>query len=72
MTKGHEEASEAIVNRYVPLAQCTDKDQSLIGAIIRVEEIAKKKGVSMAQVAIAWMLAQDVVRRSFCRTAPYG
>lgn len=25
----------------------------------RVEEIAKKKGVTMAQVSLAWVLAQD-------------
>src|SRR5699024_5733191 len=27
----------------------------------RVEEIAKKKGVTMAQVSLAWLLHQDVV-----------
>lgn len=29
--------------------------------IIRVEEIAKKKQASMAQIAIAWMLSKDGV-----------
>ena len=28
---------------------------------ISVDEIAKKKGVSMAQVAIAWSLSKDVI-----------
>ena len=27
----------------------------------RVEEVAKKKGVSMAQIAVAWTLAKDGV-----------
>ena len=29
--------------------------------IKRVEEIAKKKGITMAQVAVAWCLAKDQV-----------
>jgi len=29
------------------------------GIVNRVEELAKKKGVSMAQVATAWVLAND-------------
>jgi aryl-alcohol dehydrogenase-like predicted oxidoreductase len=29
--------------------------------VIRVEEISKKKGVTMAQVALAWELSKDEV-----------
>lgn len=36
----------------------TDIDKRVIG---RVEEIAKKKGVSMATIAIAWCLSKDKV-----------
>ncbi|WWC85181.1 uncharacterized protein L201_000039 [Kwoniella dendrophila CBS 6074] len=40
----------------------TDKpDESRKAINERVEEIAKKKGVSMAQVALAWVLANDAV-----------
>lgn len=34
---------------------------SLLGSHLRVEELAKKKGVSMAQIAVAWNLAKEGV-----------
>ena len=34
----------------------TEADKTIIN---RVEEIAKKKGVSMAQISIAWSLSKD-------------
>ena len=34
---------------------------SLIRNILSVEELAKKKNVSMAQISIAWLLQQDPV-----------
>jgi aryl-alcohol dehydrogenase-like predicted oxidoreductase len=36
----------------------TDIDEQIIG---RVEELAKKKGVSMATIATAWCLSKDQV-----------
>ena len=37
-------------------------DRSLVYSHFRrVEEVAKKKGVSMAQIAVAWTLAKDGV-----------
>ena len=37
-------------------------DRSLVYShFCRVEEVAKKKGVSMAQIAVAWTLAKDGV-----------
>ena len=52
-----------------PRTQQSSKGQpyvSLSGVLIyphfcRVEEVAKKKGVSMAQIAVAWTLAKDGV-----------
>ncbi len=37
------------------------KDQSTTDIIAKVEEIAKRKSVSMAQVAVAWMLSKPGV-----------
>ena len=31
----------------------------LVNVLFRVEEIANKKGVKMAQIALAWSLAKD-------------
>ncbi|KZT33901.1 Aldo/keto reductase [Sistotremastrum suecicum HHB10207 ss-3] len=36
-------------------------DEANLDIVKRVEEIAKKKGASMAQIAIAWILSKDVV-----------
>ncbi|KZT32566.1 Aldo/keto reductase [Sistotremastrum suecicum HHB10207 ss-3] len=36
-------------------------DEGNLEIVKRVEEIAKKKGISMAQVAVAWILSKDVV-----------
>ena len=45
-----------IVTRYVaPRRTCF----ALLTRVCRVEELAGKKGVSMAQVALAWSLAKD-------------
>ena len=37
------------------------KNQSTTDIIAKVEEIAKRKGVSMAQLAVAWMLSKPGV-----------
>lgn len=34
----------------------------------RVEEIAKKRNISMAQVALAWILSKDGICSSFLRS----
>ena len=39
----------------------TYKDQSTTDIIATVEEIAKRKGVSMAQIAVAWILSKPGV-----------
>lgn len=59
MVNGAEEASAQIINRCVymfflnsaPLSRNT----------LSVEELAKKKNTSMAQISIAWLLQQDPV-----------
>lgn len=46
-------------DKYMKLLnQYTDVDSQIIQ---RVEEIANSKGVSMAQVSLAWMLSKDVI-----------
>lgn len=46
---------ETIVNRYAGFLL----RKTVIHRLIRVEELAKKKGVTMAQIAIAWILTKD-------------
>ncbi|OSC96861.1 aryl-alcohol dehydrogenase [Trametes coccinea BRFM310] len=41
------------INRY--------KNESTVNVVSRVEEVAKKRGISMAQVAIAWILSKPGV-----------
>ena len=49
------------VSRYA----ATDADGAIVG---RVEEIAKKKDISMAQVALAWILSKDGMSFHFSET----
>lgn len=51
------EKSDKMLNAMIRGKE-TDIDKRVIG---RVEEIAKKKGVSMATIAIAWCLSKDKV-----------
>ncbi|KAM3075517.1 CSG1/SUR1-like protein [Clarireedia jacksonii] len=51
------EKSEQVLNAMIRSKE-TDIDKTIIG---RVEEIAKKKGVSMANIATAWCLSKDSV-----------
>ncbi len=44
------------VDDMVGLYERTEGNKQIVG---RVEEIAKKKGVSMAQIACAWSLQKD-------------
>ncbi|KAG1885006.1 aryl-alcohol dehydrogenase [Suillus subluteus] len=46
--------SDSAINSYVQ----HESDQDIMS---RLEEVAKKKGASMAQIALAWSLAQDIV-----------
>jgi 1-deoxyxylulose-5-phosphate synthase len=39
-------------------ARTEEADQKIVG---KVQEIAEKRGVPMAQIALAWMLQKDVV-----------
>jgi aryl-alcohol dehydrogenase-like predicted oxidoreductase len=49
--------TEEIIKRCVRVSACITKEIRLTGN--RVEEVAKKRGISMAQVALAWMLTKD-------------
>lgn len=49
--------SEAIINRCVLILHSCDAAH---GSKCRIEELAGKKGVSMAQVSIAWLLHKGV------------
>ncbi|KAJ5544973.1 hypothetical protein N7535_006640 [Penicillium sp. DV-2018c] len=51
------EGSDGVLNMFVRSRE-SEADKAIID---RVEELAKKKGVSMAQIAIAWSLAQKGV-----------
>ena len=61
MVKGAEEASAEIINRYGSSDIVLIKLALLSRNILSVEELAKKKNVSMAQISIAWLLQQDPV-----------
>jgi len=60
MVKGVEEASAEIINRCVVVVYSL-YFRPLSRRILSVEELAKKKNVSMAQISIAWLLQQDPV-----------
>ena len=59
MLKGAEEASAEIINRFVLVSSFTMQIPE--SRILSVEELAKKKNVTMAQISIAWLLQQDPV-----------
>lgn len=60
--KGHLPQQSSFVSRY--------KDLPSTQAIVeRIEELAKKKGISMAQVAIAWCLNRDGELSYCCSSA---
>ena len=61
MVKGAEEASAEIINRYVRVILFLIDSAPLSRNVPRVEELSKKKNVSMAQISIAWLLQQDPV-----------
>lgn len=50
--------SETDVVAKMKYDNASDKDQ---GIITRVEELAKKKGVSMAEISLAWLLHKNTV-----------
>ena len=60
MVKGSEDASAEIINRFV-LAASSFIIHIPESRILSVEELAKKKNVTMAQISIAWLLHQDPV-----------
>ena len=59
MVNGAEEASGQIINRcaYIFILNSAPLNRNTLS----VEELAKKKNASMAQISIAWLLQQDPV-----------
>ncbi|KAJ6617100.1 NADP-dependent oxidoreductase domain-containing protein [Mycena sp. CBHHK59/15] len=53
-----EETQRSQIDRMIKKYTQFDSDQLIIS---RVEELSKKKGVSMAQIALAWTLSRDAV-----------
>lgn len=56
-----ESGMSEIVNRYAPSVRCPyyRLTPCTSSSVLSVEELSKKKGVSMAQVSIAWMLTKE-------------
>jgi predicted oxidoreductase len=61
MVKGAEVASAEIINRCASGYMFSLNPAPLSRNPLSVEELAKKKNASMAQISIAWLLQQDPV-----------
>ena len=48
------------------------KNESTVNVVSKVEEIAKRKGVSMARVAVAWVLSKRHVTAPIVGTTSLG